>query len=257
MFVLMPRPITLASTASAHTRCRTLSLSRNRFRSLDSPIGITSGCTISKGRSCRTASKPSRALKCRFIQNGDSSTVPQTKRLSIVCSQPARPPTGERFMPFMNDIASIRWSDVQILSLRPPKNRVEPEKPYAFLVEPERACDGEVDDTAVVFLTNRECPFRCLMCDLWKNTLDKRVPDGSIAAQIEYALARMPSTRHIKLYNAGNFFDAQAIPLADWPDIADLLRSFQTVVVESHPLLIGPKCLEFRELLLSHSSVSK
>ena len=141
------------------------------------------------------------------------------------------------------------WDDARILALRPPKNAVDPVRPYAFLAEPERTRAGMVADTGVVFLTNRECPFRCLMCDLWKNTTDSRVPDGAIATQIEYALTRLPPIQHVKLYNAGNFFDAQAIPQADWRRIADLLRSFETVIVENHPRLIGQRCLQFRDLL--------
>ena len=43
---------------------------------------------------------------------------------------------------------------------------------------------GALVPTAVVFLTNRECPFRCVMCDLWMNTLDEAVPRGAIARQI-------------------------------------------------------------------------
>src|SRR5439155_1611696 len=81
-----------------------------------------------------------------------------------------------------------------------------------FLVEPEHTRDGTIEDTAVIFLTNRECPFRCLMCDLWKNTTDRRVADGAIAGEIAYALARVPPARHVELYNAGNFFDVRAIP---------------------------------------------
>ncbi|HZT82856.1 MAG TPA: hypothetical protein VFA26_21675, partial [Gemmataceae bacterium] len=103
--------------------------------------------------------------------------------------------------------------------------------------------------TAVLFLTNRECPFRCLMCDLWKNTTDRRVADGAIAGQVEYALARLPPARHVKLYNAGNFFDAQAIPPADWPGLAELLRPFKTAIIECHPRLVGERCLAFRDLL--------
>jgi radical SAM enzyme (TIGR01210 family) len=141
------------------------------------------------------------------------------------------------------------WDDARILALRPPKNAVDPWRPYAFLVEPERTRAGTVEDTAVVFLTNRECPFRCLMCDLWKNTTDQRVPDGAIPAQIEYARARLPAVRHIKLYNAGNFFDAQAIPPSDWPRIAELLRPFQTVIIECHPRLVSERCLAFRDVL--------
>ena len=148
----------------------------------------------------------------------------------------------------MNETAG-RWDSVRIMALRPPKNVVDPARPYAFLVEPERTRDGTVEDVAVVFLTNRECPFRCLMCDLWKNTTDRRVSDGAIAEQIEYALARLPPARHVKLYNAGNFFDAQAIPPGDWVPVAKLLKPFQTVIVESHPRLIGRRCLDFRDML--------
>jgi uncharacterized Fe-S cluster-containing MiaB family protein len=148
-------------------------------------------------------------------------------------------------MPSTNE----RWDDARILALRSPKSAVDPARPYAFLVEPEHTCGGTVEDTAVIFLTNRECPFRCLMCDLWKNTTDRRVPDGAVAGQVEYALARLPPARHVKLYNAGNFFDAQAIPPADWSRIAELVAPFRTVIVESHPLLIGERCLAFRDLL--------
>jgi archaeosine synthase beta-subunit len=141
------------------------------------------------------------------------------------------------------------FASARIRALRPPKNAVDPARPYAFLVEAERTREGTVEDTAVVFLTNRECPFQCLMCDLWKNTTDERVPDGSITAQVAYALARLPPARHIKLYNAGNFFDAQSIPVADWPSIASLMRPFQTVIIENHPRLVGARCLRFRDLL--------
>jgi radical SAM enzyme (TIGR01210 family) len=148
-------------------------------------------------------------------------------------------------MPSTND----RWDSSRILARRPPKNVVDPSRPYAFLVEPERTREGTVEDTAVLFLTNRECPFRCLMCDLWKNTTDRRVPDGAIAQQVEYALARLPPARHVKLYNAGNFFDAQAVPPADWRRLADLLHPFRTVIIENHPRLVGGRCLAFRDLL--------
>jgi radical SAM enzyme (TIGR01210 family) len=139
--------------------------------------------------------------------------------------------------------------DARILALRPPKNAVDPSRPYAFLVEPERTREGTVEDTAVIFLTNRECPFRCLMCDLWKNTTDSKVPDGAIVGQIDYALSRLPPARHLKLYNAGNFFDDRAIPRADWAGIAEQARPFRSVIIESHPRLVGPSCLEFRDLL--------
>src|SRR5947209_10430334 len=95
-----------------------------------------------------------------------------------------------------------RW----VVSLRPPKNPVDPRRPHAFFVEPERSETGAVEDVATLFLVNRECPFRCLMCDLWRNTTDRRVPDGAVADQVEFALSRLLPAPHVKLYNAGNFF---------------------------------------------------
>jgi radical SAM enzyme (TIGR01210 family) len=85
---------------------------------------------------------------------------------------------------------------------------------------------------------------------LWKNTTDKRVPVGAIPRQIEYALARLPSARHVKLYNSGNFFDIQAIPPADYVAIAERVAHFQTVIVENHPKLCGTACVDFRDLLV-------
>ncbi len=136
-----------------------------------------------------------------------------------------------------------------ILSHRGEKKEVDPFIPYSFLVEKERMSNGNIEDVATVFLTNKECPFRCLMCDLWKNTTDETVPDGAIVAQLEYALERMPATRHIKLYNSGNFFDAKAIPPTDHDAIINLLHGFETVLVENHPKLTDRRVLDFRDKL--------
>jgi len=141
------------------------------------------------------------------------------------------------------------FADREIVIARGAKNPVDPRVPYAFFVEPEHSATGTIDDVATLFLTNRECPFHCLYCDLWKNTTDERVPVGAIPAQIEHALAGLPPARHIKLYNSGNFFDAQAIPPEDHRAIAERIARFETVIVENHPLLCGPVCVEFRDLL--------
>src|SRR5579872_3248975 len=126
-----------------------------------------------------------------------------------------------------------------ILQARPPKNAVDVSRPYAFLLERECSASGEVVDVATIFLTNRECPWRCLMCDLWKNTTDETVPLGAIPQQIDYALERLGPARQIKLYNSGNFFDAHAIPPADHQAIARRVGRFERVIVENHPKLCG------------------
>lgn len=141
------------------------------------------------------------------------------------------------------------FSDAEILAARGPKNRVDPFVPWAFFAERERSPAGEVVDVATIFLTNRECPFRCLMCDLWKNTTDEPVPAGAIPAQIDHALARLPPAQQIKLYNSGNFFDALAIPREDYPAIAERVRDFENVIVENHPRLCTDECLRFRDLI--------
>ncbi|MEZ6062074.1 MAG: radical SAM protein [Planctomycetaceae bacterium] len=138
--------------------------------------------------------------------------------------------------------------DTDIQNSRGTKNRVNPFQPYHWLVEPEYSANDCVEDVAAIFLTNRECPFRCLMCDLWKNTTDDRVPVGAIPAQIRFALKQLPPARHIKLYNSGNFFDAQAIPPQDLATIAELVGTHETVIVENHPKLCSERCVQFRDL---------
>lgn len=122
-------------------------------------------------------------------------------------------------------------------------------RPYAVLVEPEPNSHHEVVDVATLFLTNRECPYRCLMCDLWKNTLTESVAIGDISEQIRWALNQLPPAQEIKLYNSGNFFDRKAIPPEDYPAIAELIRGFDNVIVENHPNLCGDACLVFRDLI--------
>ena len=128
--------------------------------------------------------------------------------------------------------------------------------PWAFLAEKERSRAGQVVGVSTIFLSNRECPWRCVMCDLWKNTLAEAVPVGAIPAQIEHALARLPAARHVKLYNSGSFFDPRAIPVADYPAIAALVARFEHVIVESHPALIGGDCLRFRDFLSGRLEVA-
>lgn len=157
--------------------------------------------------------------------------------------------------PAIPDLAVLSYPDrpserdAWILAHRPERNSLDPFRPYAFLVEEEPDPAGTVVPVATVFLTNRECPWRCVMCDLWRNTLSGPTPVGAIPAQIDYALRELPPTRTIKLYNAGSFFDTRAIPAADYPAIAERLRSFDRVIVECHPALVNDSVLRFRDLL--------
>jgi radical SAM enzyme (TIGR01210 family) len=139
--------------------------------------------------------------------------------------------------------------DSWILSRRPAREKRDPYLPYEYFVEEECTDRGVVVPVATIFLTNRECPFRCLMCDLWRNTLTESVPVGAIAAQIDHALPNLPPARHIKLYNSGSFFDPHASPPQDYDAIAQRVHGFDKVIVENHPALIGDACLRFRDMV--------
>lgn len=130
---------------------------------------------------------------------------------------------------------------------REQKLPVDPWKPIGWLREEERGADGQCWPTLTLFLTGTECPFDCIFCDLWRQTLDGPTPRGAIPRQLTTGLAqtREPAATAVKLYNASNFFDPVAVPPEDDAEIASLLRPFRRVIVESHPRFIGQRCLEF------------
>ena len=139
--------------------------------------------------------------------------------------------------------------DEWITTRRGVKNHVDPRRPYAFISEEEPDAAGQLVRISTLFLTNRECPWKCVMCDLWKNTLDEIVPPGAIAEQIDFALERLPPASQIKLYNSGSFFDPRAIPPEEYAGIADRLGAFERVIVECHPALVSNSNLKFQALL--------
>ncbi len=150
------------------------------------------------------------------------------------------------------------FTDAEILAARPARNQVDPSRPYGTSLELERARSGHVENVATLLLTNRECSFRCLMCDLWKNTSEEPVPAGMVARQVGDGLAELgvdsqdpvaSGVPHVKLYNSGNFFDRKAISLDDREQIATQVRRFQTVIVENHPRLCDSHVIEFHKQL--------
>jgi archaeosine synthase beta-subunit len=139
--------------------------------------------------------------------------------------------------------------DKWILERRPGRETLEPYKPYLFFVEKELSVEGEILRVATIFLTNRECPWRCVMCDLWRNTLTTSVAPGTIPVQIDFALSQLSGAHVLKLYNSGSFFDSRAIPVEDLPAIAERASRFDRLIVENHPALIDDHSLRFRDSL--------
>jgi radical SAM enzyme (TIGR01210 family) len=141
-----------------------------------------------------------------------------------------------------------RW----ILSRRGSRRAEDPRRAAKVVLEDERTERGDVVPVATLFLTNKECPWRCLMCDLWKGTTENPVGAGAIPKQIRGALESLGAAvqpSRIKLYNSGSFFDPGAVPSEDLPRIAEQLAGFERVIVESHPALIGEACRRWRDML--------
>jgi archaeosine synthase beta-subunit len=132
-----------------------------------------------------------------------------------------------------------------ILERRGPRTPHDPWRHQDLIVEEERTARGSIARIATVFLTGRECPWRCAMCDLWQYTTSTDTPAGAIPAQIAAARLALEQQHervtHMKLYNAGNFFDPRAVPEGDYHPIATALAGLDRVIVESHPALIGSR----------------
>lgn len=151
--------------------------------------------------------------------------------------------------------ASAVARDRFVLDRRPARAEHDPWRAQGWLVEDERAADGTVARVATVFLTGRECPWRCVMCDLWQHTTASDTPRGSIPVQIADARRALDEAHdrvtQMKLYNAGSFFDPRAVPEADYDDIAAALTGLTHIVVESHPSLVGTRTTRFLAALES------
>jgi len=149
--------------------------------------------------------------------------------------------------------ATAAERDRFILDLRGPRPRHDPWQSQAVAIDDEIVEDGTVARIGTVFLTGRECPWRCAMCDLWRSTTREDTPVGAIPAQIAAARRtwrqRDETISRIKLYNASNFFDPRAVPDADYGSIASQAVDLDQVVVESHPSLIGDRTDRFRDAL--------
>jgi radical SAM enzyme (TIGR01210 family) len=137
-----------------------------------------------------------------------------------------------------------------VLSRRTARPAHDPWHAHGLVVDDEPDADGEVVRVAALFVTGRECPWRCVMCDLWRGTVTDDTPAGAVAAQVRSARAALaPDVRRLKIYNAGSFFDPRAVPEVDYAPIAAELAGLDRVTVESHPSLVGSRTARFLSAL--------
>ena len=140
-----------------------------------------------------------------------------------------------------------------VLDRRGQRPAHDPWRHQGVLVEEERAANGRCGWVATAFLTGRECPWRCTMCDLWRYTTVEDTPCGAIPSQVAAARAEAEAAygpvEGMQLYNAGSFFDARAVPDSDYDAIAAALAGIPRIVVESHPALVGERRCRVDRLL--------
>src|SRR4051812_9548802 len=146
-----------------------------------------------------------------------------------------------------------------IRSLRPARRPVDPFTPIAQFWETERTAEGPDIATLTLLLAGAECPFTCVFCDLWRDTLDGPTPPGALPTQLRAAFAAagpLPRPCAVKLYNASNFFEPRAVPPEDEAEILALLAPFSRVTVECHPRLVGSRCVDFAARLAGRLEVA-
>ena len=140
-----------------------------------------------------------------------------------------------------------------ILDLRGPRPHHDPWQYQDLAIDDEPTERGSIARVGTVFLTGRECPWRCAMCDLWRFTTREDTPPGAIPAQIQAARAAWQAhgeaISRLKLYNASNFFDPRAVPESDYATIGAAVSGLDQVIVESHPALVGSRVDRFRDQL--------
>ena len=167
-----------------------------------------SGSTRSRARSSRAAWRRDRDRDARVSEAAVPGRSPgSSHRPDAPCA--ARIRLSRRVLLPLRLIPGFRRATRPAPGSWRPRARLDPFRASAFLIEDELAETGEVVACATVFLTNRECPWHCLMCDLWLSTLQESVRPG-----------RFPSTggptegrvQRIKLYNAGMLLRPEGDP---------------------------------------------
>ena len=109
-----------------------------------------------------------------------SPAVPRAVRL-MTCAPGSPQPTAAR-----SAIASCSRSGPRAPPLDPWRHQGVARRARA-----RRRTAGS-SDVATIFLTGRECPWRCVMCDLWQHTIESDTPAGALvrAARIDALAAR-------------------------------------------------------------------
>ena len=131
-----------------------------------------------------------------------------------------------------------------VLSLRPAGRRHDPWRYQDVIVEDERDADGPYRRVATVFLTGRECPWRCAMCDLWRHTIDDDTPAGADSRASD--APRGTRSRHAgrrrhapEAVQRGQLLRSPRGAGSRLRRRGAALAGLERVIVESHPALVG------------------
>src|SRR5438067_1389138 len=105
-----------------------------------------------------------RASTCRSSPNAGFSTAPcRIRRCERALEPMSAPAAASSTVSMLRDAwpATRAARDLFVLSTRVAKPTHSPWEYQDIAVEDERAADGTIARSATVFLTGRECPWRC------------------------------------------------------------------------------------------------
>ena len=130
-----------------------------------------------------------------------------------------------------------------ILERRGPRPHHDPGAIKASSSRTSATADGRLLGSATVFLTGRECPWRCVMCDLWRYTIAEDTPAApsphrSQPRATNCASMPRPSARSSSTTPGASSILARSRRPTTTPWRAEL-DGLTRVVVESHPALVG------------------
>src|SRR5262249_44786548 len=94
--------------------------------------------------------------------------------------------------PYPDGVAARdRWIVARRPNLDTERSQRSVWRPAHWLTELEPDGCGHLLPTLAIFLLNRECPWRCLMCDLWQQTTLETIPDGAVPAQMDWTAQQL------------------------------------------------------------------
>ncbi len=122
--------------------------------------------------------------------------------------------------------------------------KMDPSRPVHVSLQKEIGYDKKIKKTLEIILTTTRCPFRCLMCGYYKDTIPDSPDPEQIIQQVEKAIKKFPEFEQVKIFNSGNFFDKKAIPPDVQVRLFKMLEDADLVTIENRAEYVNERALD-------------